>query len=78
MDRLVLAGASPRGMGMMMRAARVHAWLMGRDHLLQEDIQAVFAETIAHRIFLTPMYELRREAVIPALISAILRQVAAP
>lgn len=78
MDRLVLAGASPRGMGMMMRAARVHAWLMGRDHLLPEDIQAVFAETIAHRIFLTPMYELRREAVIPALISAILRQVAAP
>ena len=33
MDRLILAGASPRGMSALMRAARVVAWLAGRTHL---------------------------------------------
>jgi MoxR-like ATPase len=78
LSRLILAGASPRGMSMMMRAARVHAWLEGRTHLIPEDLQSVFQETIAHRIFLAPVYELRRETIIPALIGGLLRQVAAP
>src|SRR5690606_38450943 len=30
--RLVAGGASPRGMAMMMRAARTRAWLQGRDY----------------------------------------------
>ncbi len=78
MRQMVLAGASPRGVSMMMRAARVHAWLEGRGHMIPEDIQGVFRETIAHRIFLTPVYELRRETLIPALMEGILRHVAAP
>ncbi len=78
MSQLILAGASPRGMSMMMRAARVHAWLEGRGHMIPEDIQAVFYPTIAHRVFLTPVYELRRDTVIPALIDQLLRHVAAP
>ena len=48
----MLAGASPRGMSMLLRAARVAAWLDGRDHVTPEDVQAVFAETIAHRLVL--------------------------
>ena len=40
MDKLVLAGASPRGMMSLMRAARVVAWLAGRTHLLPDDIYA--------------------------------------
>ncbi|WP_045226379.1 AAA family ATPase [Methyloterricola oryzae] len=78
MDRLLLAGASARGMSMMMRAARTRAWLEGRDHLLPEDLQAVFRETVAHRVFFTPVYEMRRTALIDAFIAEILRQVAAP
>lgn len=78
MSRLILAGASPRGMSMMMRAARVHAWLEGRAHLIPEDLQSVFPETIAHRIFFTPVYELRRETLIRELMDGLLRRVAAP
>ena len=33
----MLAGASPRGMSLMMRAARVAAWLDARDHVTPED-----------------------------------------
>ncbi len=78
MSQLILAGASPRGMSMMMRAARVHAWLEGRTHLLPEDVLGVFRETIAHRIFLAPVYELRRETILRELMDGILRNVAAP
>ena len=34
MNRLVLSGASPRGMAMLLRAARVNAWLNNRDAVL--------------------------------------------
>ena len=78
MARLILAGASPRGMSMLMRAARVRAWLEDRAHLIPEDVQSVFSETIAHRVFLTPVYELRRETLIRALMDGLLRHVAAP
>lgn len=78
MKQLILAGASPRGMSMLLRAARTTAWLNGRDHLLPEDIQAVFFEAAAHRVFFNPVYELRRSAVARQLITSILNKVAAP
>ena len=78
MGRLILAGASARGMSMMMRAARAAAWMDGRSHLIPEDLQAVFHETVAHRIFLTPVYEMRRASLIGALTTRILERVAAP
>ncbi len=78
LDRLILAGASARGMSLLMRAARCSAWLSGRGHVLPEDVQTVFSETIAHRVFFTPVYEMRREAIAGELIGQILRRVAAP
>jgi MoxR-like ATPase len=78
MGRLVLAGASPRGTAMLLRAARVAAWLAGRDYLTPEDMQDVFRQTIAHRVFFTPVYEMRRADLIEPLIAQILGQVAAP
>jgi len=78
MQRLVQAGASPRGASLLMRAARVSAWLAGRDHVLPEDLRDVFPEVMAHRIFLTPAYERRRTEIGPALVSHILQRVAAP
>ncbi|UZR29295.1 AAA family ATPase [Methylococcus mesophilus] len=78
MDRLILAGASARGVSMMMRAARVAAWLDGREFVVPEDIHGVFRETIAHRVFFNPVYELRRTALIDELLDAIRQRVAAP
>ncbi|MGH8475095.1 MAG: AAA family ATPase [Methylococcales bacterium] len=78
MDKLILAGASVRAMSMLLRAARVSAWLNGREAVIPEDIQAVFHETIAHRIFFHPSYEIRREQLIGPLVKSILRSVASP
>lgn len=78
MSRLVLSGVSPRGMGMLMRAAKVAAWLAGRSALVPEDIHAVLHETIAHRIFFTPVYELRRADIVAALMEQLVAKVVAP
>lgn len=78
MDRLILAGASARGAGMLMRAARVTAWLNDRDHVLPEDIRDIFHETMALRVFFSPTYELRRTQVAEQLTQKILQTVAAP
>jgi MoxR-like ATPase len=78
MPNLILAGASPRGIAMLMKAARVSAWLAGRDFLIPEDIHAVFKEVMAHRIFFTPVYEMRRGKLGHELTKEILSQVAAP
>lgn len=78
MERLVHAGASPRGMAMLLRAARVHAWLAGREALIPEDIHAVFHEIIAHRLIFSSMYEMRRTALARELTSNIIRTVAVP
>ena len=76
--QLMLAGASPRGMSMLLRAARVTAWLEGRDYATPEDVQAVFDVTIAHRLCFQPVYEMRRHEIAAPLIAGILGSVAAP
>ena len=78
MERLVIGGASPRGMAVLVRAARIRAWLEGRDILLPEDIREVFTETVAHRVFLSPMYEVHREQLIGELVDAVFSHVAVP
>lgn len=78
MSRLVAGGASPRGMAMLMRAARTRAWLEDRDYLTPDDIRAVFSTVVGHRIFFTPVYELRRETLAPLLLQAVLAKVSAP
>lgn len=77
-DQLIQAGVSPRGMSMLLRAARVAAWLEGREMLVPEDIHQVFFETIAHRVFFTPVYEMRRSEVAGQLLREILNTIAAP
>jgi len=78
MQRLLLAGASPRGMSMLLQAARVAAWLAGRSYVAPEDVQAVFHETITHRLYFPPVYELRRNELATELTRAIIQHVAAP
>lgn len=78
MNRLVLAGASPRGMSMMLAAARVNAWLNDRTVVLPEDIHAVFHATVAHRLVFSPVYEMRRTEIARDMLSGIINAVAAP
>ena len=75
---LVEAGASPRGMSLMLRATRVHAFLAGRNHLVPQDLQAVFKPTMVHRVFFSPVYEFERQAIAPLFIDEVLRCIAAP
>jgi MoxR-like ATPase len=77
-DDLVLAGASPRGMSQLLRAARVAAWLDGRTYLVPEDVQGVFHESVAHRVFFNPVVELRRAEVAREFTRQVLQKVAAP
>jgi len=78
MGRLILAGSSPRGMSMMLRAARVNAWLNGRDAVLPGDIHAVFHETVAHRLVFSPVYEMRRTEIARELLTGIVNTISAP
>ncbi len=78
MNRLVLSGASPRGMGMLLRAARVNAWLNNREAVLPDDIHAVFHEVIAHRVVFSPVYEMRRTEIAREMLSGIINVIAAP
>jgi MoxR-like ATPase len=76
--QLMLAGASPRGMSLLLRAVRVAAWLDGRDHATPDDLRSLFFEAVAHRLCLQPVYEMRRQEITGALVAGILQQVAAP
>ncbi|MEN1940954.1 AAA family ATPase [Luteimonas sp. MJ174] len=46
----VRVGLSPRAGIALLRAARAHALLLGRGHVLPDDIQALFAAVAAHRL----------------------------
>jgi MoxR-like ATPase len=78
MERLILAGASPRGMMSLTRAARVVAWLAGRTYLTPDDIRTMALPALGHRIFFTPVYELRRAQIADDLITQILEKVPTP
>jgi MoxR-like ATPase len=43
-------GLSPRAGQGLVRAARAYALLADRDHVLPEDVQAVFAPVASHRL----------------------------
>jgi MoxR-like ATPase len=78
MEGLVRGGASPRGVSFLVRAARVRAWLEGRDALVPEDIRDIFLETMAHRIFVDPIYAMRGEDIVGELCRAAFASVPAP
>jgi len=78
MQRLVLAGASPRGMSALMRAARVAAWLHERDYVTPEDVHAVLPSALGHRVFFSPIYEMRRGEIALAFTQQLMEHVASP
>lgn len=50
----VQVGLSTRGAMWLLRAARAHAGIHGGDHVAPDDVKAVAARVIAHRLSLTP------------------------
>jgi MoxR-like ATPase len=53
-DERVELGASPRAGLMLLRAAKAHALINGRDHALPDDVQALAGSILSHRIMLIP------------------------
>jgi len=77
LSRWIAYGASPRGTIALDRCARAHAWLAGRDFVAPEDVHAVAADVLRHRVLLT--YEAEAEGVTPdRVISALLDRVPLP
>jgi MoxR-like ATPase len=56
----------------------VSAWLQDRSYVTPEDVQAVFFESVAHRLCYQPVYEMRRHEIAAPLLAGILNGVAAP
>ena len=46
-------GGSPRATIALDRCARAHAWLLGRDFVSPDDVQAVAADVLRHRLLLS-------------------------
>ncbi len=70
-------GASPRGALSYFRACQARALLSGRDHVTPDDVQALAAPVLAHRVMLTP--QSRYGGTSPErLIAAIMKQVEVP
>lgn len=55
----VYLGASPRGSLSLARAGQARAALLGRDHVLPDDIKALAVAVLAHRIIVSPAARLR-------------------
>jgi MoxR-like ATPase len=74
---LVEYGASPRGAIFLIRAAKAHAFLAGRAHVIPEDIKALALDVLRHRILLS--YRADAEGVgADALLARILESVPVP
>jgi len=73
-DPKVVLGASPRASLSLLRAAKGHAMLSGRAYLTPDDIRAVAAGVLAHRLVVAPDLE-DDVAVRASVVTAALRDV---
>jgi MoxR-like ATPase len=70
-DPRVELGASPRAGLMLLRAAKAHALVNGRDHALPDDVQALAPHVLSHRIMLVPEAAgVERDEVVAAAVAA--------
>ena len=70
---LILRGASPRATLSVTAMAKAVAYIQARDYVVPKDIQAVFVNTVAHRLLMTPEAEAKGitpESVLEQILSA--------
>jgi MoxR-like ATPase len=73
----VLVGAGPRATQSLLLASRAAAAIAGRDFVTPDDIKAMAAPVLEHRLILRPEFEIEGVSV-PEVIQKILQQVAVP
>jgi len=77
LKRWIEIGASPRASLALDKCGRTHAWLNGRDYVDPEDIRAIVADVLRHRLGLS--FEAQGEGVDPdQVVSELTAQVALP
>ena len=77
LSRWVSYGASPRATMALERCARAHAWLDKRDYVSPEDIHAIAADVLRHRVLLT--FEAEADGITPDhLVDTLLSRVPVP
>ncbi len=68
------AGASPRGSLGLLKASRARAAMLGRSHVLPDDVKAVAVPCLAHRLLLQPdqwVRGIRAEQVVAEVVSQV-------
>jgi MoxR-like ATPase len=73
----VLVGAGPRATQALLLASRAHAALAGRDFVTPDDVKAMAAPVLEHRLILRPEFEIEGLS-IREVIEAILHGIAVP
>lgn len=73
----VALGASPRASLALMRGGQARAMMEGRDYVIPDDVKAIAAPILGHRLILTPAARMR-EVTSPLLVSQILDTVPVP
>ncbi len=76
-DRLRL-GVSPRGSLALMKASQVYAGMMGRDHVLPDDVKKVAVPVLAHRVIVRTLNTIRLSETGEQVIEYIVNTVKAP
>ncbi len=71
------AGASPRAAVLLANAARARAALDSRDYVVPDDVKALAATVLRHRLMLSPAAEIEGKQ-IEALVSGLVEQTEAP
>ena len=73
----VLVGAGPRATQALLLASRAHAALAGRDFVTPDDVKALAAPVLEHRLVLRPEYEIEGLST-GEVVARILQDVAVP
>jgi len=77
LKRWIEIGASPRATLALDKCGRTHAWLRGRDYVDPEDVRAIVADVLRHRLTLT--YEAQGDGVsADEVVAELVAQVALP
>jgi MoxR-like ATPase len=73
----VTAGASPRGGIALVRAARAHALIAGRDFVTPDDVKKMALPALRHRILPSPELELEGQST-DGILKGLLEKIEAP